>query len=143
TCSTRCGSTIRAVRSTPATSEGSRPRMMGETSSWERNTCSNDRQLPTPNSQFPTPKDLGLGVGSWKLGVGSWKLGVGSSELTVTYAKAVFLATRCAAAIVSTAAQAPAPAPTPQALAPTGGRGLTEVHGIKVGHHTLTERPTG
>jgi L-aminopeptidase/D-esterase-like protein len=28
-------------------------------------------------------------------------------------------------------------------LAPTGGRGLTEVHGIKVGHHTLTERPTG
>lgn len=38
------------------------------------------------------------------------------------------------------AAQAPAAA-TP--LAPTGGRGLTEVHGIKVGHHTLTERPTG
>lgn len=28
-------------------------------------------------------------------------------------------------------------------LAATGGRGLTEVHGIKVGHHTLTERPTG
>jgi L-aminopeptidase/D-esterase-like protein len=28
-------------------------------------------------------------------------------------------------------------------LAPTGGRGLTEVHGLKVGHHTLTERPTG
>lgn len=32
---------------------------------------------------------------------------------------------------------------TPTASAPTGGRGLTEVHGIKVGHHTLTERPTG
>jgi L-aminopeptidase/D-esterase-like protein len=32
------------------------------------------------------------------------------------------------------------PSPT---LAPTGGRGLTEVHGLKVGHHTLTERPTG
>lgn len=29
------------------------------------------------------------------------------------------------------------------ALAPTAGRGLTEVHGIRVGHHTLTERPTG
>ena len=28
-------------------------------------------------------------------------------------------------------------------LKPTGGRGLTEVQGIKVGHHTLTERPTG
>ena len=28
-------------------------------------------------------------------------------------------------------------------LTPTGGRGLTEVHGIRVGHHTLTERPTG
>ncbi|MBA2302698.1 MAG: P1 family peptidase, partial [Acidobacteria bacterium] len=28
-------------------------------------------------------------------------------------------------------------------LPPTGGRGLTEVHGIKVGQHTLTERPTG
>jgi L-aminopeptidase/D-esterase-like protein len=28
-------------------------------------------------------------------------------------------------------------------LKPTGGRGLTEVHGIKVGHHTLAERPTG
>src|SRR5687767_12202871 len=28
-------------------------------------------------------------------------------------------------------------------LAPTGGAGLTEVHGLKVGHHTLTERPTG
>src|SRR5919109_975965 len=33
--------------------------------------------------------------------------------------------------------------PEAQQLAPTGGRGLTEVHGIKVGHHTLSERPTG
>jgi L-aminopeptidase/D-esterase-like protein len=32
---------------------------------------------------------------------------------------------------------------TASPLAPTGGRGLTEVHGLKVGHHTLTERPTG
>lgn len=45
----------------------------------------------------------------------------------------------------SARSQAPAQQPsTPApALAPTGGRGLTEVHGIKVGHHTLTERPTG
>jgi L-aminopeptidase/D-esterase-like protein len=28
-------------------------------------------------------------------------------------------------------------------LPPTGGRGLTEVHGIRVGHHTLSQRPTG
>jgi L-aminopeptidase/D-esterase-like protein len=32
---------------------------------------------------------------------------------------------------------------SPKPLVPTGGRGLTEVHGIKVGHHTLSERPTG
>ena len=32
------------------------------------------------------------------------------------------------------------PVATPK---PTGGRGLTEVHGIKVGQHTLSERPTG
>jgi len=31
----------------------------------------------------------------------------------------------------------------PVLLKPTGGRGLTEVHGIKVGHHTLAARPTG
>jgi len=38
----------------------------------------------------------------------------------------------------------PAPAPTPGTLlASTGGRGLTEVPGIKVGSHTLSERPTG
>jgi L-aminopeptidase/D-esterase-like protein len=39
--------------------------------------------------------------------------------------------------------QPPAPPPPPSALKPTGGRGLTEVHGIKVGSHTLSERPTG
>jgi len=32
---------------------------------------------------------------------------------------------------------------TPARLAATGGRGLTEVQGIKVGQHTLSERPTG
>ena len=30
-----------------------------------------------------------------------------------------------------------------QALAPTGGSGLTAVHGLKVGHYTMTGRPTG
>ena len=34
-------------------------------------------------------------------------------------------------------------ATAPQAPAATKGKGLTEVQGIKVGHHTLTERPTG
>jgi L-aminopeptidase/D-esterase-like protein len=33
--------------------------------------------------------------------------------------------------------------PPATAVAPTGGRGLTEVHGIEVGSHTLAERPTG
>ncbi len=32
---------------------------------------------------------------------------------------------------------------TQQALAPTGGSGLTAVHGLKVGHNTMTGRPTG
>src|SRR5687768_16568254 len=44
------------------------------------------------------------------------------------------------------ASQAPprdAASPPAPALKPTGGRGLTEVQGIKVGSHTLTERPTG
>lgn len=47
------------------------------------------------------------------------------------------LATIIVAAGVALRAQAP------EALRPTGGRGLTEVHGLKVGHHTLSERPTG
>ena len=38
---------------------------------------------------------------------------------------------------VAVSAQAPEP------LAATGGRGLTEVHGLRVGHHTLDDRPTG
>jgi L-aminopeptidase/D-esterase-like protein len=41
------------------------------------------------------------------------------------------------------AAQASQPAPEAAPLKPTGGRGITEVHGIKVGHFTLSERPTG
>jgi L-aminopeptidase/D-esterase-like protein len=32
---------------------------------------------------------------------------------------------------------------SPAHLTPTGGRGLTEVQGIRVGHHTLSERLTG
>ena len=39
--------------------------------------------------------------------------------------------------------QAPGAPDRTVALKPTGGRGLTEVHGIRVGSHTLTERPTG
>ena len=45
------------------------------------------------------------------------------------------------AAAVATS-QTPAP-PASVELEPTGGRGLTEVHGIKVGSHTLAGRPTG
>src|SRR5688572_3501534 len=51
--------------------------------------------------------------------------------------------------VIGIGAQAPTvPKPPSQSAATTplpltGGRGLTEVHGIKVGHHTLTERPTG
>ncbi len=45
---------------------------------------------------------------------------------------------------ITTGAQAPATqAAAPAPLAPTGGRGLTEVQGIKVGQITLAERPTG
>jgi L-aminopeptidase/D-esterase-like protein len=47
------------------------------------------------------------------------------------------VATALLIASIALAAQVPEP------LAPTGGRGLTEVHGLKVGHHTLSERPTG
>ena len=55
------------------------------------------------------------------------------SRLAPTLSLSVVLA-------VIAAAQQP---PASGALAPTGGRGITEVHGIKVGHHTLAERPTG
>ena len=45
--------------------------------------------------------------------------------------------------ILSTAIAIGAQAPAATSLPPTGGRGLTEVHGLKVGHHTLNERLTG
>ena len=55
----------------------------------------------------------------------------------------LFSATACFVAVVSlTASQSQSP-PATDTLKPTGGRGLTEVHGIKVGSHTLSERPTG
>lgn len=38
---------------------------------------------------------------------------------------------------------APVAAQTGAAAQPAGGRGLTEVEGLRVGHHTLAERPTG
>jgi L-aminopeptidase/D-esterase-like protein len=44
---------------------------------------------------------------------------------------------------ITTGFRAQTPADAPAALKPTGGRGLTEVPGIKVGSHTLTERLTG
>jgi L-aminopeptidase/D-esterase-like protein len=47
------------------------------------------------------------------------------------------------AAAVIAPLQSQSPAPAPRELKPTGGRGLTEVHGIKVGSITLSERPTG
>jgi len=47
-----------------------------------------------------------------------------------------------ALSVTSIGIQGPGPAPGVD-LKPTGGRGLTEVHGIKVGSHTLSERPTG
>ena len=59
------------------------------------------------------------------------------------HARALLSVVGVAAVAISMAAQTPAPAPAAADLKPTGGRGLTEVHGIKVGHHTLTERPTG
>src|SRR5687767_15749050 len=54
------------------------------------------------------------------------------------------LSSACAAAIAASlgAFQAQNPPAAPD-LKPTGGRGLTEVHGIKVGSFTLSERPTG
>jgi L-aminopeptidase/D-esterase-like protein len=48
-----------------------------------------------------------------------------------------------ALAIGASAAIAQQASPAVSPSKPTGGRGLTEVEGIKVGHHTLTERPTG
>ena len=56
-----------------------------------------------------------------------------------------FRALGMAAVIAAGAGAVAAQQPSANAVAakPTGGRGLTEVQGIKVGHHTLTERPTG
>ena len=55
------------------------------------------------------------------------------------------LAALAASAVVIAGAVAAQGRAVPAAaeLKPTGGRGLTEVHGIKVGSHTLSERPTG
>jgi L-aminopeptidase/D-esterase-like protein len=56
-----------------------------------------------------------------------------------------FRALGMAAVIAAGAGAVAAQQPSANAVAvkPAGGRGLTEVPGIKVGHHTLTERPTG
>ncbi|MBA3298139.1 MAG: P1 family peptidase [Acidobacteria bacterium] len=54
-----------------------------------------------------------------------------------------FLLAGAGAAVVAVDAAPQPPASSASPVKPTGGRGLTEVHGIKVGHHTLTERPTG
>jgi L-aminopeptidase/D-esterase-like protein len=56
------------------------------------------------------------------------------------------LALTCALAVLSArpATQGPAGPPGASATAtPLAGRGLTEVQGLRVGHHTLDERPTG
>ncbi len=58
--------------------------------------------------------------------------------------KATAAALACALALAAPGASGQQPAsPAAETLAPTGGRGLTEVHGLRVGQHTLTERPTG
>jgi L-aminopeptidase/D-esterase-like protein len=56
-------------------------------------------------------------------------------EVIVRLAAAFFFLSVAASLHVTTAVHAQGPA--------AQGRGLTEVQGIKVGHHTLTERPTG
>jgi L-aminopeptidase/D-esterase-like protein len=70
--------------------------------------------------------------------------------------KNAFFAATCALAVAGASLRPAAAGPgsavmnqpsasprAPAALPGTGGRGLTEVQGIKVGHHTLTGRPTG
>jgi L-aminopeptidase/D-esterase-like protein len=49
----------------------------------------------------------------------------------------------CCAALALCVALSATPSQPAAELKPTGGRGLTEVHGIKVGSITLSERPTG
>jgi L-aminopeptidase/D-esterase-like protein len=56
--------------------------------------------------------------------------------------KAGLIAVVAVAVLSSALAQNPSNQPA-NALKPTGGRGLTEVHGIKVGSYTMAERPTG
>lgn len=67
--------------------------------------------------------------------------------MTSKFSLAACLAAVAAAGLAAgPQAQTPAGTVPPAAAAkldPTGGRGLTEVHGIKVGHYTLPERPTG
>jgi len=55
----------------------------------------------------------------------------------------IMIAGVLAVALSQMAAGAQTTATVAVPLAPTGGRGLTEVHGLKVGHYTLSERPTG
>jgi L-aminopeptidase/D-esterase-like protein len=53
------------------------------------------------------------------------------------------LLTTCALLLAVTLAGQGPPASPPSSSTAAAGRGLTEVQGIKVGHHTLAERPTG
>ena len=58
--------------------------------------------------------------------------------------RATGAALACALALSAPAVSGQQPAiSAAETLAPTGGRGLTEVHGLRVGQHTLAERPTG
>ena len=61
----------------------------------------------------------------------------------MTRATLALAASVCITVAGLTAQQASTSSTGPTLLKATGGRGLTEVHGIKVGHHTLAERPTG
>src|SRR5215203_6217772 len=64
-------------------------------------------------------------------------------SLSAAAAVAVSVAAQAPAGSAPAGQTPPAQAANPTPLKPTGGRGLTEVHGIKVGSHTLSERPTG
>src|ERR1044072_1086016 len=60
--------------------------------------------------------------------------------MTRTLAATFTLGLGLVAGVVGSHAQAPA---TSVAQAPVASKGLTAVPGVKVGHHTLSERPTG
>jgi len=64
-------------------------------------------------------------------------------SLSAAAAVAVSVAAQAPAGSAPAGQTPPAQAANPTPLKPTGGRGLTEVHGIKVGQITLSERPTG